>query len=476
MYTHITIMAWQAALRPSSAACHLPCLAGVLPVRRAGRRAASVTHGVTHSRNGVCAAAGGRTFSAGPPAVPERAPASPDDVFLPRSVLMDKEVITRTSGKRLGYVNQLFVDPARLEVVSVYLRPGATSLGAVSSEHVLLSSLRQIGDVVLVHDESALLDPPADDTYGYLKLVGTEVQTEEGTSLGKVRDFIFNPDNGQVASIRYDALGFASIPQALLTCYSLSWEDVVAVGPTKTIVRRGAERRAVKENDGWVSEYVSALITAVAGPSDGEVGMEDAEGYRSDPAYAEWYAVHAAEYERYYQQKLPMPITAQQPRQVDRRQRQQAPPPSRPQPMALPPPSSRPYRQVVQAQRQPANQAQQQHQQQRTRQPVGGSAGPPRQTVRRAAPAPLRQAAPQSTAVAAQYMQRRDPSGNRAAGPPGQRKEMAFPAQGETPPASAQVPALEPDAVIPGEQYRPRGSAAPRAQRGEYAAPPPRPR
>jgi sporulation protein YlmC with PRC-barrel domain len=151
---------------------------------------------------------------------------------------MDKEVITRTSGKRLGYVNQLFVDPARLEVVSVYLRAGATSLGASSSEHVLLSSLRQIGDVVLVHDEGALLDPPADETYGYLKLVGSEVQTEDGVSLGKVRDFVFNPDNGQVASVRYDALGVASIPQALLSCYSLSWEDIVAVGPTKTIVRR----------------------------------------------------------------------------------------------------------------------------------------------------------------------------------------------------------------------------------------------
>jgi sporulation protein YlmC with PRC-barrel domain len=157
---------------------------------------------------------------------------------------MDKEIITRTSGKRLGYVNQLYVDPVRLEVVAVYLRtsPGIPSLGAASSEHVLLSSLRQIGDVVLVHDESALLDPPADETYGYLKLVGTEVQTEDGIGLGKVRDFVFNPDNGQVASVRYDALGIPSIPQALLSCYSISWEDIVAVGPTKTIVRRCALR------------------------------------------------------------------------------------------------------------------------------------------------------------------------------------------------------------------------------------------
>lgn len=107
---------------------------------------------------------GARPASAAPPQQPARrgSPPSPVDVFLPRSLLVDKEVITRTSGKRLGYITQLYVDPVQLEVVSVYLRPGVTSLGAgPSTEHVLLSSLRQIGDVVLVHDESALLDPPA---------------------------------------------------------------------------------------------------------------------------------------------------------------------------------------------------------------------------------------------------------------------------------------------------------------------------
>ena len=93
------------------------------------------------------------------------------------------------------------------------------ALAAQPSDHVLLSSLRQIGDVVLVHDESALLDPPAgagpqgawgfrmpregspsspharhmpacltaDESYGYCRLVGTEVVTEEGAPLGRVR-------------------------------------------------------------------------------------------------------------------------------------------------------------------------------------------------------------------------------------------------------------------------------------------------
>lgn len=290
-----------------------------------------------------------------------RNPPSSDDVFLPRSLIMDKEIITRTSGKRLGYINQLYVDPSRLEVVSVYLRQGMTSIAAANTDHVLVSSLRQIGDVVLVHDESALLDPPADETYGYIKLVGTQVVTEDGSPLGKVRDFVFNPDNGQIVSIRYDALGIPSIPQSLLSCYALNWQDVVAVGPTKTIVRRGAERRAIKENDGWVSEYVNALVNALAG-TDEERAMQlpgETDSYRSDPAYAAWYYQHAAEYERYYGQKLPKPVTAEMPPQRQQQQRMRQPlppqekqrrrqgrPPARPR--ALPPPQSVPYDQAVQ--------------------------------------------------------------------------------------------------------------------------------
>ena len=306
------------------------------------------------------------------PPPPQRAPPSSDDVYLPRSLIMDKEVITRTSGKRLGYVNQIYVDPARLEVISVYMRQSVTSIGATNSDHVLISSLRQIGDVVLVHDESALLDPPADETYGYIRMVGTEVQTEDGTSLGKVRDFIFNPDNGQVVNIKYDALGLPSIPQSLLSCYSLGWQDIIAVGPTKTIVRRGAERRAVKENDGWISEYVTALVNAVAGAESEEervMGGVGSEAYRGDPAYAAWYELHAVEYEMYYGQRLPKPIfaEAETPPPQQRQQRQQQPQARQQQqqeqgrrraaqaprqPMALPPPRSTSYRQALQVDQQ----------------------------------------------------------------------------------------------------------------------------
>ncbi len=281
-----------------------------------------------------------------------------DALLLPRSILMDKEIITRTSGKRLGYIDDLYVDPVSLEVTSLYLRKNVstlTSLGSSGSgrDHVSLSSLRQIGDVVLVHDESSLLDPPADESLGFVRMIGSEVCTEDGVTLGKVRDFLFNPDNGQISSIRFDALGLPSIPQELLGCSRLEERDIVAVGPTKTIVRRGADRRAIKESEGWVTEYVTSFVNLIAGMDieemGGNGGVNSSEKYRADPAYAAWYERHARDYEVYYGKKLPEPIAGSARDTPQQRGRQG----QRGQPLALPPPQRRPVGQALQSEGRP---------------------------------------------------------------------------------------------------------------------------
>lgn len=279
-------------------------------------------------------------------------------LLLPRSILMDKEIITRTSGKRLGYIDDLYVDPVSLEVTSLYLRKNVSSLTSLGSsgsgrDHVSLSSLRQIGDVVLVHDESSLLDPAADESLGFVRMVGSEVCTEDGLTLGKVRDFLFNPDNGQISSIRFDVLGLPSIPQELLGCSRLDERDIVAVGPTKTIVRRGADRRAVKESEGWITEYVTSFVNLIAGMDieemGGNGGGNSSEKYRADPAYAAWYERHARDYEVYYGKKLPEPITTN-PRDMPQQRGQRS---QRGRPLALPPPQRRSVGQALQSEVRP---------------------------------------------------------------------------------------------------------------------------
>ena len=120
------------------------------------------------------------------------------------------------------------------EVLALDVRP---SIISGEQSLVALESLRQVGDVILVHDERAALlrrGPPA----GALALVGSEVTTQEGTSLGrvraarlcgcmavaephadsrggsahKVRDYEFDPEDGRITALLFDALGVPLLP------------------------------------------------------------------------------------------------------------------------------------------------------------------------------------------------------------------------------------------------------------------------
>ena len=92
-------------------------------------------------------------------------------------------MITRTSGLQLGIISHFLVDPRSANVVYLSLR--AKGLGGQDMGMVPLSALTQIGDVVLVHDESAFVDD-ALRSRGLVKLVGHSVQSYDGTPLGKV--------------------------------------------------------------------------------------------------------------------------------------------------------------------------------------------------------------------------------------------------------------------------------------------------
>ena len=100
--------------------------------------------------------------------------------------IMDKQVITCDSGRSLGVTGEAWVDPFRMEVVSIDLEAkkavGNTWIGSMA-----LQMLRQVGDVVLV-EENALSGPILDGRFNYVKLLGLEVRTPMGRVLGKVGD------------------------------------------------------------------------------------------------------------------------------------------------------------------------------------------------------------------------------------------------------------------------------------------------
>jgi len=154
-----------------------------------------------------------------------------------RSDLLGTQVITRTTGKRLGVVSQLWVDIDQQEVVALSLRP---NLLYGTPQPMLLSSIRQIGDVILVDDDDVIEDI---DVETYNSLINCEVITETGELLGKVRGFKFDVDNGRLVTLTIASIGLPLIPDQIVSTYELSVDQVVSSGPDRLIVFEGAEEQ-----------------------------------------------------------------------------------------------------------------------------------------------------------------------------------------------------------------------------------------
>lgn len=165
--------------------------------------------------------------------------------FRQRSDLLGTQIITRDTGKRLGVVSQLWVDVDRREVVAIGMRESVLS-GVLSGvqQVMLLDNIRQIGDVILVDDDSAVEDDVNVDIYS--SLINSEVITETGEMLGKVRGFKFNVDDGRVESLVIASLGLPFIPDQVISTYELSIEEVVSSGPDRLIVFEAAEQKMIQ--------------------------------------------------------------------------------------------------------------------------------------------------------------------------------------------------------------------------------------
>jgi len=159
--------------------------------------------------------------------------------IIKRSDILNTKAITDDNAKVLGVVSQLWVDIDRREVVALSLRDNLIAFAGVP-KYMYLSSIRKIGDVILVDNEDVIEDIDAE---AYSSLVNFEVITETGELLGRVRGFSFNPQTGKLYSLIIASLGLPQIPEQLLSTYELPIEEIVSSGPNRLIVFEGAEER-----------------------------------------------------------------------------------------------------------------------------------------------------------------------------------------------------------------------------------------
>ncbi|QQE64482.1 photosystem reaction center subunit H [Leptolyngbya sp. BL0902] len=203
------------------------------------------------------------------------------DKYRLRSDFLGTQVITRNSGQRLGIVSQVWVDVDQREVVAVGLRDNImSSLVSAPLQIMPLSSIRQIGDVILVDDDTVLDDEV--NIGPYSTLVNCEVITETGEPLGRVRGFKFDVTNGRLETIVVASFGLPQIPDQVISTYELSIDEVVSSGPDRLIVFEGAEEKMVQLSVGLLerlgigsapwertsdSEYIMPVSTANQLPS-----------------------------------------------------------------------------------------------------------------------------------------------------------------------------------------------------------------
>ncbi len=243
------------------------------------------------------------------------------DKYRLRSDFLGTQVITRNSGQRLGIVSQVWVDVDQRDVVAIGLRENIMS-GLVSNtmQVMPITSIRQIGDVILVDDETVLEDELS--VAPFSTLVNCEVITETGEPLGRVRGFKFDVTNGRLETIVIASFGLPQIPDQVISTYELSIDEVVSSGPDRLIVFEGAEEKMVQLSVGLLerlgigsapwdrnddSEYIMPVSTANQLPSGVQV---PAEFSKARPATAEerWSDDDWGESER-----IEGPLRAQQP-------------------------------------------------------------------------------------------------------------------------------------------------------------------
>ena len=157
-----------------------------------------------------------------------------------RSDLIGTMVVTRNTGKKLGVVSQLWVDIDQQRVIALSLRP---NLLYGTLQPMLLDSICQIGDVILVEDEDVIEDI---DTDSYSSLINCEVITETGDLLGKVRGYKFDIDDGGVVSLIIASVGLPMVPDQVVSTYELPIDEIVSSGPDRLIVFEGSEERMVQ--------------------------------------------------------------------------------------------------------------------------------------------------------------------------------------------------------------------------------------
>ncbi|MFS8880594.1 PRC-barrel domain-containing protein [Synechococcus sp. H55.11] len=240
-----------------------------------------------------------------------------------RSQVLGTQVISQVNAARLGVVSEVWAD---LEAKQVLVLGVLEKAFAGSPRLLNLRQVTALGqDAILVPNDEVFDDL---DLEGLSRVVGSEVVTEEGIRLGKVKDFQFNSVSGLITGLILSNLGLTFLPGFILSTYLLPADEIVSVGGERLIVADGAETRLTQLAKG-------ILETLGLGKPPWESGVSPAPAL---PSAVEGYAVEE-DYEEEYEEEYEEGAEEDPYAEAEPEPQSEATPPRRPEP---PPVSEQP--------------------------------------------------------------------------------------------------------------------------------------
>ena len=203
-----------------------------------------------------------------------------DSELRSRFKLLGSPVIDRTTAAQVGIISEVLVDLERQQVVALKVRDSAFERLERTLE---IGEQITIGrDAILIESEDVFEDL---DLEGLDKVIGTNVVTETGTRLGRVKDFMFDPATGEIADVYISSLGIALIPAFLSNTYGMKSEEIVSVGGD-IIAADATESRLFEVSTSFVTQLIGVgrppwelqMDTPVL-PSAAETVEEEEEAY-----------------------------------------------------------------------------------------------------------------------------------------------------------------------------------------------------
>jgi len=239
-----------------------------------------------------------------------------------RSQVLGTQVISQGNAARLGVVSEVWAD---LEAKQVLVLGVLEKALAGSPRLMELRQVTALGqDAVLVPSEEVFDNL---DLEGLSRVVGSEVVTEEGIRLGKVKDFEFNSVSGIITGLVLSNLGLTFLPGFILSTYLLSTDEIVSVGGDRLIVADGAETRLTQLAKGILETLGIGKPPWEAGVSPAPALPSAVESSAVEEDYEEEYdEEYEAEEEDVYAEEEPEP----EPQPVRPRPPEPAPAPEQP--------------------------------------------------------------------------------------------------------------------------------------------------